>query len=191
MKKTLALIALMTTLVVSLSVHATDGYLDIYANTEHDTWCVYPSTMVPYQTMNIYFFARPPLNGFRATECAMPLPDPALTITDVTYHPNMNLSFGDWDTGMSLSFDFCMTDSWVLCATINLTAFPPGLQQGCQVIELIPRYDSRFFGFATCATGYPPVEADHETDLHINCEPCPDGGRTERSWGAIKNLYEN
>jgi hypothetical protein len=103
----------------------------------------------------------------------------------------MILSFGDWATGMSLSFDLCMTDSWVLCAVIHLTAFPPGLQPGCQVIELVPRYDSRFFGFATCGTGYPEEEANHQTDVYINCDPCPDDGRSEKSWGAIKNLYDD
>jgi hypothetical protein len=103
----------------------------------------------------------------------------------------MNLAFGDWATGMSLSFNLCMTDDWVLCATLNLLAFPPGVQAGCQVIELLPRNDSGFFGFATCATGYPPEDAAHQFDVYLNCDPCPEIIATkDSSWGAIKSLYE-
>jgi hypothetical protein len=175
-------------LVISSAAFA--GALDIFTNSTHDAWCAYPLPSVPYQPVDVYFFARPPADGFRATECKMVLPDPALSIVNTVYHPLMNLAFGDWATGMSLSFSGCISADWTLCATISLLAFPPGVGPDCQVIELLPRDDSGFFGFATCATGYPPEAAYHAYDVYLNCEPCPDIVATkDSSWGAIKNLY--
>jgi hypothetical protein len=191
MRKAALCISIVLMIPLCAATSRAGGWLDIFSNAQRDEWCIYPSAGTPYVQIEIYFYAIPPGNGFRATECAMPLPDPALSISTVRYHPNMNLAFGDWSTGMSLSFDMCMTDQWVLCATISLLAFPPGLSPGCQVMKLEPRYDSRFFGFATCGSGFPQEEADHQVDVYINCEPCPYDGPTEASWGAIKNLYDD
>jgi hypothetical protein len=185
MKKALLLaVALM---MVASAANA--GWIDLFSASTHDAWCLYPPP-VQYVPITIYMIARPPADGFRATECKITIPDPCASITNVTYHPNMNLAFGEWPTGMSLSFSACMLDPWVLCATIQVLSLDCAWSTDCQVIELSERNDSEFLGFATCGTGFPPEAAGHQFNVYLNCDPCPDIVATEdASWGAIKNLY--
>ncbi len=185
MKKVLLLaVALM---MFASAAHA--GWLDIFTNNTHDAWCAYPPP-VQFLPVHVYMFARPPAEGFRATECKITIPDPCASIVSVVYHPSMNLPFGDWATGMSLSFSSCQTADWVLCADLNVLSLDCAWADSCQVIVLSERNDSGFLGFATCETGFPPEAAGHQYDVYLNCDPCPDIVATEEtSWGAIKNLY--
>ncbi len=188
MKKVLILVAALMILSSAVSANP-GGWLDIFADAGHETWCLTPPP-VQYIPIMIYFFARPPADGFRATECKIVIPDPCASITSVVYHPNMNLAFGEWTTGMSLSFDVCQTATWVLCAEIQVLSLACAWSTDCQEIQLLPRDDSGFRGFATCATGFPPEAAEHQINVYLNCDPCPDFVATEsRSWGAIKDLY--
>ncbi len=185
MKKVLLLaVALM---MVASAAHA--GWIDLFTNTTHDAWCAYPPPL-RYQAVTVYMFARPPEDGFRATECKITIPDPCASIVAETYHPAMNLDMGDWDTGKSLSFESCQSADWVLCVELEVLSLACAWSDSCQVIELSERNDSAFLGFATCVTGFPPEAAGHQYDVYLNCEPCPDIIATEEtSWGAIKNLY--
>ena len=186
MKKALLLaVALM---MFAGTAHA--GWLDLFTATTHDAWCAYPPP-AQYVPVYIYMFARPPADGFRATECKITIPDPCAAVVNETYHPNMNLAFGDWATGMSLSFDACMMDPWVQVVSIQLLSLSCPWGTDCQIIELSERNDSGFLGFATCGPGFPPEDAGHQFDVYLNCDPCPDIVATEdASWGAIKNLYK-
>jgi hypothetical protein len=120
-------------------------------------------------------FARPLADGFRVTECKLVIPDPCVSIVLTEYHPEIDLEFGDWETGMSLRFTTCQTDLWVLVCHLQLLSLSCAWSPDCQVIELGPRDDSGFFGFATCATGYPPEDAEHMYDVYVIFVPCPDG----------------
>lgn len=188
MKKVLLLVAALMILSSAVSANP-GGWLDLFADADHGTWCLYPPP-AQYVPITVYFIARPPADGMRATECKMVIPDPCVSITNEIYHPNMNLGFGDWPTGMSLSFDMCMAETFVMVAEIQILSLSCAWGTGCQIISLAARDDSGFFGFATCATGFPPETAEHQVDIYLNCDPCPDFIATEnKSWGAIKTLY--
>lgn len=145
------LLLIVTLIVLSSSAFTGDGWLDLFADADHSTWCVYPPA-AQYIPIEVYLFARPPADGFMATECKMVIPDPCASITMEEYHPNMNLALGEWDTGMGLSFNQCMTDPWVLLCHLQIISLDCAWSPDCQVIELQPHDDTGFFGFVSCSS---------------------------------------
>lgn len=191
MRKKIPLVILAIIITLSPSVIAQQyGWLDLFVDFDYPStieYCVYPAPGVPDQSFNCYVLARPPQGGFVSTECKIVLPpDPALSIGNIVYPQNMILADGDWLTRMVLYFNQCMTEDWVLCATIEMQIGEPGLQPGCRVIQMYPADGTNFFGFRACAQ----VSAEHQVDIYINCSPCPSVHTEPLSWGAIKGLFE-
>ena len=185
--------ALMITfaLIIISSTASAGGWLHLFADDSHLMDCYIISTHFPWICMDVYLFATPPEAGFVSTTCKIVLPDTAMLISGVDYHPYIYIVFGDWSSGMNLVYDSCMTDPWVLCATIHIVLVPPGLQPGCQVIELAPEDDTGFFGFTPCNFENPFEEAQHGYDVYVNCPGtyyCVIANEGS-SWSAIKRMY--
>lgn len=194
MKRLLIVVAILIVVTSAASANP-DGWIDLFADSTHTSWCISVPPGVNYEVFHMYLIARPPVTGLRSYDLRIDIPDPAVSIADVTLPPNHSIPMGQWHEGMACGFTDCQTDPWVLCAQFLLVALPPGLQPGCQLIKLAPSYwyqggpfeDDILFSDCEVTT----LRAETQFGVYINCDPCPDIIATEeKSWGAIKSLYK-
>lgn len=189
MKKLLIVVAILIVAASPIDAYA-DGWMDLFADSTHSSWCVYAEPGIPYIPFSVYLFVRPPADGMIGYMVTLIIPDPNITY-GVTLHPDVSSPVGDWETGKSVPFWHCQTDPWILCATFQMVTYPEGLQPGCQLIELAPHWAKDNILIATCPENYPTVPVQHQIGVYLNCDPCPDFIATkEKSWGAIKSLYK-
>lgn len=193
MKKVLLLAAALM-MISSAASAQLDGWLDIFVSDlvgGHIVGesCVYPTGLST--PVDVYFIARPPSDGLRATECKIVMPDSCAILYEENYHPDVNVSLGDWDTGMSVSFFNCQTEPAILVCHLQWVTDTCPWSTDCQVIVLGPHDESGLLGGATCAQGYPLYDAAHCCDVYLNCaDPCSPIATKEESWGAIKSMYK-
>ena len=165
----------------------------IYADAGHSSWCAELAAETSYIDFHIYLFAYDQdihSEHFSVVVFKLVIADPSLDIVSETYPEYVSLVQADWTSHVEVGFSDCMAaNEWIFFADLYIVAFPPGIQLGCQAIEVVPSDITNSMHFHICGT-YSDDDVDLVQNYYLNCDPCPGSIATEeKSWGAIKNLF--
>ena len=184
------LMIFLAVLLFSTAVSAqTNGYIGLFADDTHTTWCTAAATIPGAFTM--YIIALPRDDGMFCAEFAIQMPaDPTLVMATATPNPDNSVIMGDLASGVSFCYLVCQND-WVWIYNVMMVD-----QAGNQnMVQIVPHPDAGGPWFANCVLPDRPIyEAVVFTNLYVNYEngvdpECSETATAERTWGAIKSLY--
>ncbi|UCD20121.1 MAG: hypothetical protein JSU64_03015 [candidate division WOR-3 bacterium] len=169
----------------SLAVLPPYGYMGLYID-EHETYCTSGEGFYPVE---MWIWCLPSERGMICAEFMIVYPANIIQST-VTVNPEVSVTLGTLDTGMSVCFVDCQWDwQWPFHQALWVT----DPTQTEIEIEKHPDPMIECVQFANCETGYPTECCVVHTRLCINypeCPPWPCIGTEEASWGAIKSIIE-
>ena len=165
----------------------TDGYLCLFSDVDHTTWCANAPTIPGTFTMYIYLLPR--ADGAFGAEFMLDYPDdPDIMTTLETYNSDITIIMGALGTGVGVGFNECKTD-WFLIASqpiITMSAVQA-------VVSIAPHPTSGGPSLADCGPLHAKYDAVMWNSLYINYPPgspeCSATANAASTWGAIKNMY--
>jgi len=138
------------------------GYIGVFADAGHSDCDVFPT---PWSMFTVWIWCLPSINGMSAAEFAISIPDLDMIIKiDEIQNPQIILSLGSLDTGISIVFDECQTE-WVW--THQIQCLPMGTISP-DVIEIIPHPEAGEYQFASCLENFPVEPCISLSPLYVN-----------------------
>lgn len=193
MKKCLMLLVVIVLLSPAAKAQPPVGYIGLFTDAGHSSWCAYGTT--PYYPVTMYIWCLPSVNGQMCAEFAVDYTaDPGIIKTAVTPAAHVSVALGSLEAGMSVCFIECQTE-WHYAFTQALfinTSSKLTLQIiPNPVVEPVPLYQ-----FANCLPKFPTEPCIVFTNLYINYQngvdaECSTTATETASWGAIKNIYQD
>ncbi len=184
------LIVFLAVLLISTAASAqTNGYIGLFADETHTSWCASAATVPGPFTM--YIFCLPRTDGTFCAEFQLLMPeDPTLILGTATPQDGYSVIMGALVDGVSFCFLDCQND-WIWIYSCLM--YDTGGNQNS--IGIGPHPQSGDILFNSCT---PPqfdiYSAVVFNNLYVNyvdgVDPeCDETATAERSWGAIKSLY--
>ncbi len=163
------------------------GYIGLYTDEFHDTWCANGVGLYP---VNMWVWCLPSERGMMCAEFAISYPINVIRST-VVWNPEIPIIVDppDPSVGVSICFLNCKWD-WTFWFYQQLWVVDPTPVHA----EIIKHTDPYVLDiqFANCDPGYPVEPVRKYTNLYINYDPgsseCSGTAVESRSWGAIKRL---
>lgn len=166
-----------------------NGYIGLFTDVGHTSWCASDHTVPGNFTMYIYCLPR--ADGMYCAEFMLQGPaDPSLIIASATPQAGYSVILGDLATGVSFCFLECKND-WIWIYSV-LVVDTSGNQN---TIAIVPHPTAGGPNFANCVEPLRPIyDAVVFNNLYVNytdgVDPeCEATGTASASWGAIKGLY--
>jgi hypothetical protein len=164
------------------------GYLGLFADVDHTTWCGSAASIPGSFTMYIYMLPRADGSGC-AEFLLVPPADPTIIIGSATPNPDNSIILGDPLMGVSFCYTVCQY-GWTIVYTI-LVIDTAGNQN---MIQLAPHPTAGGPNLTECPDPRPVYPAVIFNNLYINytdgVDPeCSETATATRTWGAIKSLY--
>lgn len=165
----------------------TKCYICLFADIEHTTWCGSAAT-IPGSFM-MYVYILPIADGAYAAEFMLNYPDdPTIMAGGETYHSDISLVMGDLANGVTVGFNECKTDWFMIASQMIVTT---STNQG--IISIAPHPTSGGPSYADCGEFRAKCPATMFNNLYINYAPgapeCSETAAAEMTWGAIKSIY--
>ena len=184
------LMVFLMVLLFSTAVSAqTQGYIGLFADVTHTSWCA-SAASVP-GNFNMWIYCLPRSDGMFCAEFMIQMPaDPTLILATATPQAGYSIIMGNLTTGVSICFNSCQTD-WVWIYQV-LMVDTAGNQN---MVSIVPHPTAGGPNFANCVEPLRPIyDAVVFNNLYVNyvdgVDPeCDETGTAPASWGAIKSLY--
>jgi len=167
----------------------TNGYIGLFADDAHTTWCATPASIPG--NFNMYIFCLPNTDGMYCAEFMLEMPsDPTLILATTTPQAGYSIILGDLASGVSFCFLECKTD-WIWIYTVLMVA-TSGNQN---MVQIVPHPTAGGPNFSNCIEPIRPMyNAVIFTNLYANytdgVDPeCSETAVSEMTWGAIKSMY--
>ena len=184
------LIVFLAVLMLSTAASAqTQGYIGLFADVTHTSWCASAASVPGNFTM--YIFCLPNVDGMYCAEFMLQPPaDPTIIIGASTPQAGYSVILGDLLTGVSFCFLECKTD-WIWIYSVMV--IDTGGNQN--MISIAPHPTAGGPSFANCVEPDRPMyDAVIFNNFYINyvdgVDPeCDETGVAPASWGAIKSIY--
>ena len=193
MKNCLLLILVVALLSPAAKAQPPVGYIGLFTDSGHSSWCAYGTT--PYYLVTMYIWCLPSVNGQMCAEFAIDYTaDAGVVKAAVTPSSHVSVALGNLDTGMSVCFTECQTE-WHYAFTqalfINTSAKLAFQIIPSPAVKPTPKYQ-----FASCLEDFPLEPCIVFTNLYINYQngidaECSTTPVEAATWGAIKNIYQN
>jgi hypothetical protein len=156
-------------------------YVGLYADAGRVSCTV---NVMPYTPFECWVLMNNPDRGIQAAEYRVILPAGIVSVATTT-NPDINLTLGDWASGISVSFMTCW-QTWVWPQ--HITCLSMGVAPaGFITIEGKPGSLPYYLQIASCELGFPIYPLTILNHLALN-QPC-EVGTEETSWVAIKSLF--
>ncbi len=165
----------------------TDGYIGLFADVDHTTWCGAAASIPGSFTMYIYCLPR--ADGTFCAEFMLNYPnDPTIITGAGNFDPAMPIVMGDLATGVSACYAECRTGWLMIASQLIITT---STNQG--IISIAPHPEAGGPNFTECEGLRPIYVAKIFNSLYINYDPaapeCSETATAEMTWGAIKSMY--
>lgn len=183
------LMVFLAVLLLSTAVSAqTNGYIGLFADVDHTTWCATPASIPG--NFNMWIYALPRADGTFCAEFMLQGPaDPTLILAGMTANPGNSIILGDPLSGVSLCFPDCQFGwTWIYQVMVVV------MSANQNTISLVAHPTAGGPNFTECSGDRPIYEAVIFNNLYVNytngVDPeCSETGTAPASWGAIKSLY--
>ena len=165
-----------------------NGYIGLFADDQHTSWCGSAASIPGNFTM--YIFALPSQDSTYCVELMLSYPADATIIGGpATWDPTMPVVMGDLATGVSACYAECKAGWLMVCSQMIITT---SANQG--IISILPHPTAGGPNFNACAGSRPVYDATIFNNFYINyvdgTDPeCDETASASASWGAIKGLY--
>jgi hypothetical protein len=166
----------------------TQGYIGLFADATHTSWCG-SAASIPGNFM-MYIFALPRADGTFCFEFMLDYPTEATIIaTGESWDAAMPVVMGNLASGVSACYAECRTGWQMICTQLIITT---AATQG--VISVVPHPSAGGPNMNECLGIRPIYPAVAFTNLYVNytdgVDPeCSETGTADVTWGAIKNMY--
>ena len=188
MKKVIFIIvALLVLSAGSANAMYPEGYIGLFADGAHTTWC---ATGVGFYPVEMWIWCHPNyVLGTICSEFMICYPMNVIQSTTTWNDPIISVSLGDLASGLSVCYITCMWDwFWVAHQMLWVTDPTP------TYIYICVHPDIGVIQFANCEPGYPIEPCVAYTNLYLNAAPpdpeCMGTAVKDASWGAIKNMMD-
>lgn len=166
------------------------GYLAFFADASRTSNCVAESSIPPPpgNIVQCYIFCLPSVREQICAEFQVNMPANTALITTIN-GPDVSLTLGDMQTGISVSLAACINDwAWIMQVIMYVN------DNSQTALTFAPSSVSGKLVFCQCEDwGYPEEPIRVLNSLLLNIDPgdpaCVFGTR-EASWGAIKSMYK-
>lgn len=165
------------------------GYMAFFTDASRTTNCVAESSIPPPpgNIVQCYIFCLPSVRGQMGAEFQVNLPANTALITTLD-SPNVALSMGDLQTGISLAVGVCQTDwNWIMQVIMYVN------DNSQTALSFAPHSGTGFLVFPNCEINFPTEDIRVLNQLLLNIDPGDPAcvfGTSEASWGAIKSMYK-
>ena len=166
-----------------------NGYIGLFTDIDHTSWCGTAATIPG--NFNMYIYALPRHDGMFCAEFMIQMPDdPTLMMATATPNPGYSIIMGDLASGVSFCFLECQTD-WVWIYTVMMVV----TSTNQNMVQIAPHPEAGGPWFANCVEPIRPMyEPVVFTNLYVNYEngvdpECSATATAEMTWGAIKSMY--
>jgi hypothetical protein len=156
------------------------GYIGLYVDDTHSLWCAEGVGFYPFE---MWIWCLPSDRGLICAEFVCVYP-PNVIQSTVTQNPNVSVTLGTIDTGMSVCYVACEWD-WTWPFHQSLWVTDP--TESNIIVEKHPDPNIVCIQFANCDPGYPTECVNVLTIININ--HCTNAVG-ESSWSAIKGLLD-
>jgi hypothetical protein len=185
MKRTLLLVLVL--LFAAGSVSAQEGYIGLFADDTHSSWC---ATGVGFWPVEVWVMCLPGALGQICAEFMVCNPANVITSTITWNTPLISVTLGDPDTGLSVCYVECQLNVWHWVYHRLYYVTDPTQTY----IYICPHPDVGTIQFANCTPGYPTEPCIRYTNFYLNSAPpddeeCTVTATETASWGAIKSMY--
>ena len=186
------LMVLVAVVLLSTAASAqTNGYIGLFAEAEHTSWCG-SAASVP-GSLSMYIVCLPRADGMYCAEFKLQMPaDATLILANATPQAGFSIIMGDLAAGVSFCFLECKYD-WIWI--YNVLLLDTGGNRNA--ISIVDHPLSNGVYFNNCVEPDRPVyDAVVFNNFYVNytdgVDPeCDATGTAERTWGAIKSMYRD
>ncbi len=184
------LMVFLAVLLFSTAVSAqTQGYIGLFADVTHTSWCA-SAASVP-GSFNMWIYCLPRSDGLKCAEFMIQMPaDPTFFIGGSTPQAGSSIILGDPATGVSFCFSECQTD-WVWLYQFLMV----DTGGNRNMVSIVPHPTAGGPNFSNCVLPDRPIyDAVVFNNFYVNyvdgTDPeCNETATAPASWGAIKSLY--
>ncbi len=165
----------------------TKGYICLFSEIEHTTWCSTAATIPG--ALTIYVFCLPSVDGAFGAEFKLNYPDdPTIMPSAETYNPDVTVVMGSFSNGAGIGFNECKNDWFMIASQMFITT-----SSNQVMISIAPHPTSGGPSLADCGPLHAKYTATAFNNLYINYPPgspeCSETATAEITWGAIKSMY--
>jgi len=165
------------------------GYIGLFADDTHTSWCGTAATIPGSFTM--YIIMLPRADGTKSIEFMLTYPDDPTIIASSESWDLDYLVMGNLASGVSAVISECQFGWKVVATQLIITT---STNQG--IISIVPHPTAGGPWMCECEGLRTEYRAVAFTNLYINytdgVDPeCSETATAERTWGAIKNMYTN
>jgi hypothetical protein len=165
------------------------GYIGLFVDTDHTTWCATGTT--PYSFF-IYVWCLPATDGQMCAEFAIDYSDdPGVIKTSTIQAAHVSIALGSLDGGMSACFTTCQTEwHYPFSQMLYITTAEKATVRIIEHPGILP---APAYQFANCLEDFPMEPCKVFTSVYVNSEngvdaECSTTAAESFSWGAIKHL---
>ncbi|MBN1884096.1 MAG: hypothetical protein JW876_01065 [Candidatus Krumholzibacteriota bacterium] len=186
MKRIFAIAVVCILLAAGATAQTPLGYMGLYADGAHGTWCATGSGFYPVE---MWIWCLAGINGQICAEFMIGYPANVITSTVTANTDAISVTLGDLASGMSACLKEC-NESWLWFFHQTLYVSDPTLT----FVQILGHPDVGVYQFANCNEGFPTEPCVALTHLYLNAGPelpeCQTTAVETASWGAIKSMLE-